>query len=73
MMSPFSTGVQGRPMTLEQLRVNHLSTFLASVKRSGVRETAIGAIVLPARVRPSAAGFLVWQVVQDGVSGLPPA
>jgi len=44
MMSPSSVGVQTRPSTFLQLRLNHLVTFSASVKRSGVFETAIGAI-----------------------------
>jgi primosomal protein N' (replication factor Y) len=33
----------------------------------------MGSIALPARVRPGWRGSLVWQVVQEGVSGLPPA
>src|ERR1700690_610908 len=71
MTSPFSTGVQARARTLWQLRVNHLSTFSGSVKRSGVLETAMGAIDFCARVMPSAVASLVWQVVQEGVSTFP--
>lgn len=52
MTSPFSTAVQGRPRTLLQFLVNHLSTFSWSVNRSGVRDTAIGAIGFKARVLP---------------------
>src|SRR6266436_6365616 len=71
-MSPFSVGVQARPRTVLQFRVNHLSTFPGSVNRSGVFETAMGAIGFKARVMPTAVASLVWQVVQEGVSGLPP-
>ena len=42
MMSPFSVAVQARPRTVLQFRSNHFSTLAASVKRSGVRELAIG-------------------------------
>jgi hypothetical protein len=66
--SPFSCAVHALPKTLWQLRVNHFSTFSASVNRSGVLETAIGATSLPALVCPAFVGSAVWHVVQDGVS-----
>ena len=72
MTSPFSLAEHSRPSTELQLRRNHLSALAASVKRAGLAETAIGSMAFPARVCPADFGSLVWQLVHDGVSGLPP-
>ena len=43
-----------------------------AMRRSGVFDTAMGAMSFPARVFPDWCGEVLWQVVHDGVSGLPP-
>ena len=69
MKSPFSAGVHSRPSTVLQFRRNHFSVFAMSVKRSGVTDTAIGAIAWPTVVWPGLRGLVVWHVLHDGRVG----
>jgi len=63
--SPFSWGLQTRPSTSLQLRLNHFSTLAGLAKRSAFAAGASGATSLPVLAcLPVAAGFWVWQEAQ---------
>src|SRR3990170_1536449 len=60
--SPFSSGVQARPTTSLQLRLNHFSTLAGSVKRRGSATGESGRISFSVLAcLPDARGSCVWQ------------